>query len=80
MGEGFVPHATKSQYKDLTTKRYEKLLETIQELKVSHEINITPQVNEVEVKPDIVIRLGIWTLVVIEAARVGLSIYMEFLT
>ena len=65
-------------YQDLDTKRYQRLLEVIGDLGVSHEINITPQVNEVEVVPDRVIRWGIWVLVVIELARFGLSIFQEF--
>ena len=78
MSEGFVPFGTSAKYKDLQTKRFDKMMEALRDLKVSHEINITPQVNKVKVKPDLVLRWGIWVLVVVEAARLGLFIYLNF--
>lgn len=60
--------------RNLETKRFDMLMEAIQSLKVSHEININP---EARLK-DGVLRWGVWVLVVLHMASLGLFTYMSF--
>ena len=73
----------------LNTKRFDAVMQSIRSLEkaigevgVSHEININPEVNpESVIKPDGVLRWGVWLLVVtnlLNAAGIGFIIYMSY--
>ena len=61
--------------RSLETKRYDALLEAIAGIQLSQDV-----VAEVDltVPPDRVVRWGIWSLVVIEAARFIFALYQEY--
>jgi hypothetical protein len=66
----------------LETKRFDAIMEAIQSLKVSHEININPEVDpDSIVRPDGVLRWGVWLLVVmnlISTTSIIFYLYMSF--
>ena len=64
--------------RSLETKRYDALLEAIAGIQLSQDVVIESVVTEVATPPDRVVRWGIWSLVVIEAARFIFALYQEY--